>query len=313
MANHSTIHSRTPPAADCLEILPTDLLVQAHSLGQTLRQLAGSLGIGLGWHYLLDLSWAAQQRAPSIPGMRVLDAGGGTGVMQWWLADQGVDVISVDRVSRSTLPLSFRERYPIRGWREVDLRLTSRPGLRGFLPSPWLRRWPRYPQKLATSLRAWLGEPSIGPGKGTVFIYNQALESMTDIADDSVDAIVSISSLEHNPPDVLRACIGELMRVLKPGGRLIATLGAAKDHDWFHEPSQGWCYTEATLRDIFDLPLDCPSNYAHYDQLFEELRNCRELRDNLAEFYFKSGSNGMPWGYWDPQYQPVGVIKVKKV
>ena len=28
---------------------------------------------------------------------------------------------------------------------------------------------------------------------------------------------------------------------------------------------------------------------------------------DLADFYFRSGDNGMPWGNWDPQYMPVGV------
>jgi hypothetical protein len=36
------------------------------------------------------------------------------------------------------------------------------------------------------------------------------------------------------------------------------------------------------------------------------------LRDNLASFYGRSGENGMPWGVWDPRYQPVGVCKVKR-
>ena len=87
---------------------------------------------------------------------------------------------------------------------------------------------------------------------------------------------------------------------------------AAKSKDWFHKPSRGWCYTEATLRKIFDLPSHSRSNYDKYDELFEELRNCDELRDNLADFYFQSGNNGMPWGGWDPKYQPVGVVKTKK-
>jgi len=43
------------------------------------------------------------------------------------------------------------------------------------------------------------------------------------------------------------------------------------------------------------------------------LVTCQELRDHLAEFYFLSGDNGMPWGKWDPQYQPVGVCKVKQI
>ena len=134
---------------------------------------------------------------------------------------------------------------------------------------------------------------------------------MPDIRENSIEAVVSISALEHNPPDKMRAYVDELMRVLKPGGKLIATLGAAKEEDWFHEPSKGWCYTQATMQSIFDLPADCPSNYERYDELFEALKNCIELRDSLARFYFKSGNNGMPWGIWDPKYQPVGVVKVK--
>ena len=135
---------------------------------------------------------------------------------------------------------------------------------------------------------------------------------MPEIVSDSVDAVVSISALEHNPPEELKACVSELMRVLKPGGRLVATLAAARDKDWYHEPSKGWCYTEATLRDIFGLQPDCPSNYDRYDELVLDLRNCVELRDSLADFYFRSGNNGMPWGIWDPKYQPVGVLRVKR-
>ena len=134
---------------------------------------------------------------------------------------------------------------------------------------------------------------------------------MPDIADGSIDGVVSVSALEHNTPEGLRACVAELMRILKPGGKLVATLGAARDRDWFHKPSRGWCYTEEGLRSIFDLPAECPSNYDRFDQLFTELRTCSELQDNLAEFYFASGDTGMPWGKWDPQYQPVGVVKVK--
>ena len=71
------------------------------------------------------------------------------------------------------------------------------------------------------------------------------------MASESVDAVVSISSLEHNTLEDLPAIVTELMRVLKPGGRLVATVGASKADDWFHEPSQGWCFTEQTLRSIF--------------------------------------------------------------
>jgi ubiquinone/menaquinone biosynthesis C-methylase UbiE len=133
---------------------------------------------------------------------------------------------------------------------------------------------------------------------------------MADIPDSSIDDIVSISALEHNTIDGLRKVIKELLRVLKPGGKLLATLAAAKDNDWFHEESKGWCFTEKTLRDIFNLH-DCPSNYDRYDELFDALKKSDELKNSLAKFYFESGDNGMPWGVWDPKYQAVGVCKIK--
>ena len=294
---------------DKIEILSVQLLDTERPVVEQMRRVSQELSFGLGWHYLLDLSWAAQQLNPTH-GMRVIDAGAGMGIMQWWLAEHGVEVISADRQNRQNLPMSFRQRYRIQGWRKEDL--APKPNLYDFLPSLSPRRWHLYPQKLITSLRQLRCKPEIGSDRGTVFIYNQDLKSMTDIPDESVDAVVSISALEHNPPDDLLTVVKELMRVLKPGGKLIATLGAAKDQDWFHEPSNGWCYTETTLRDIFELnSVDCPSNYDQYDELFEALCNCTELRDNLADLYFKSGNNGMPWGKWDPKYQPVGVVKVK--
>ena len=142
-------------------------------------------------------------------------------------------------------------------------------------------------------------------------IYNQDLADLVDLPDNSVDAVVAVSALEHNPPENLPRVVRELTRVIKPGGVLLATLCAARDQDWYHTPSAGWCYSAASLRSSFDLAAGTPDNYARYDEFFQALKDCAELRDHLARFYFKSGDNGMPWGQWDPQYQPVGVCKIK--
>ena len=142
-------------------------------------------------------------------------------------------------------------------------------------------------------------------------IYNHDLAHLDAVPNGSQDAVVAVSALEHNDPANLQTVVDELMRVIKPGGLLLATLGAAKDEDWFHEPSKGWCYTDTSLRRIFKLSNDTPSNYAEHDLLFQALKENETLRDGLAGFYFESGDNGMPWGKWDPQYQPVGVLKQK--
>lgn len=290
----------TKPITEKLEILPVELLVEQRPLVEELKRLAASLGLEFGWHYLLDISWIISQLGATA-GKHILDAGAGTGVIQWYLADHGAEVISVDRMSRAYLPTRFRTRFRAQGLRNQDLATINQ----------LFRRDIRADVSLGSQVRNLAGLFDLRRSTGRVLIYNQDLRSLDDLKDNSVDAVVAVSALEHNNPQDLKTVIAELLRVIKPGGMLLATLCAARDEDWFHDASQGWCYTADSLQDIFDLAVDTPNNYNRYDELFDELRNCAELRENLAAFYSRSGDNGMPWGLWDPQYQPVGVCKVK--
>jgi SAM-dependent methyltransferase len=297
--------------SDRIEILSVDLLDQNQIFVDDLKHLATMLGLEFGWHYLLDLSWILSLLG-NVNGMRIMDAGAGTGILQWYLARGGAHVVSVDRLSREALPLRFRRRFRVRGLRAgADLLPAGRAFVRNFhrpVHGSWVRKWAVRLAAQAKDLFGWLASPS---GKGEVLIYNQDLSHLADIADGSLDAVVSVSALEHNTPEGLQVVVQELMRVLKPGGILLATLTAGKDQDWWHEASSGWCYTDHTLRRLFDLSPDAPSNYDRYGELFAALKNCAELRDNLASFYFSSTDKGLPGGVWDPQYQPVGVCKIK--
>lgn len=291
-----------------LEILSVDLLTRERSLVNELKHLAHSLRLEFGWHYLLDLTWILSQ-AGDLENKRIIDAGAGMGIMQWYLAARNAEVISVDRIDRSAVPRRFRERYEIHGLRSEDLKDVEFENSRMKAPAflfnrsvSLARRFRTAPDSLNSRKKGKLGR---------VIFYNQDLMHLTDISAETIDMIVAVSALEHNPPEDLRKVLSELLRVLKPGGAILATLGAAKDVDWYHKPSRGWCYSEGTLRELFDLSPEVKSNFDQYDALFGALRECRELRDNLARFYFRSGDNGMPWGIWDPQYQPVGVCKVK--
>jgi SAM-dependent methyltransferase len=288
--------------------LSVALLDQHRYPVEDLKRLARSLGIGLGWHYLLDLTWILAHLT-QVRGSQILDAGAGEGLLQWHLAEQGAQVISVDRSSRAELSLRYRARYHVDGLRPKDLAPGAIVWRRNLSQALGLKA------KLASFLRGAAGLlatslPIKKPGK--ILIYNQDLSDLPQVSDASQDAVVAVSALEHNTPEGLVCVVDELLRVLKPGGLLLATLGAARDADWFHEPSKGWCYTDATLKRIFHLDPAAPSNFDDHDELFDKLMNCAELRDNLAGFYFQSGDNGMPWGKWDPQYQPVGVCKLKE-
>ncbi len=287
-----------------IEILPTTLLVDEKRNIDELKLLADTLRIEFGWHYHLDISWILSQ-LPPVGSMRILDAGAGTGILQWYLAENGAEVLSVDRSSRQYLPTRFRYRFRAQGLHDNDLA----PALIS------LRARTKQAKSSSSAIKVMLSEIrgllSLHRSAGRVVVYKQDLSSLHDIPDDSLDAVVAVSALEHNAPDHLPSIVGELLRVLKPGGMLVATLCAAKENDWYHEPSQGWCYTADSLRKQFSLSESTPDNYDRYDELFDALQNCTELKENLAAFYADSGDNGMPWGIWDPQYQPVGIYKIK--
>ena len=290
-----------------IEIPSVDFLDRQRDVVNRLWDVSRSTRVEPGWHYLLDLAWIAENLGP-VEGKQILDAGAGMGLMQWYLIEQGAaEVISADRGSRYDLPLVMRSRYKVRGLRQSDL------GSAWNVLKGNVSRASGF-GKIVYFLRGLVALVMIALPKrfsGGVLIYNEDLTSMPDIPDNSLDAVIAVSALEHNTPEGLQKVVAEIMRKLKPGGKLLATLCAGKDKDWFHEPSHGWCYTDTTLRRLFDLPEDTPSNYARYDELFNSLKNSTELREKLAKIYFQSGDNGMPWGKWDPQYQPVGVCKVK--
>jgi len=297
-----------------IEILPVELLDQNRELVNALKETAHSLKLEFGWHYLLDLTWIIynlQVHLGQVSGKRIMDAGAGVGVLQWRLAREGADVISVDRLDRKALSMHFRRRCRVRGLREADLlppQEAFKENLTKIENESAYRIWNRKALFVGRELKSLFTRPN---SPGQVLIYNQDLTNLVDLGDNSLDAVVSVSALEHNTPDGLEQVVKEIMRVLKPGGALLATLVAGRDQDWWHEDSSAWCYTDTSLRRIFKLPPDTPSNYQHYDELFTTLYECSELKDNLAKFYFQSDKNGMPWGKWNPQYQPVGVYKIK--
>ncbi|MGB9640868.1 MAG: hypothetical protein ACPL4H_08125 [Anaerolineales bacterium] len=103
-----------------IEILSVDLLNHHRALVEELKQLANRLGLEFGWHYLLDLTWMLSWLG-EVRGKKIMDAGAGTGVLQWYLAHQGAMVYSVDRGSRANLPWRFRRWVKVQGLRADDL------------------------------------------------------------------------------------------------------------------------------------------------------------------------------------------------
>lgn len=295
--------------SDKIEIPPTFLLDQNRITVNEFKILGKMLAhFTVGWSYYLEWAWMFDQiDVKEMKGKKVLDAGAGLGLCQWHLAENGIQVYSVDRLSRACLPSTLRKRYFVKGMRGEDL-LPVEKIINPLDRSAGAREKLRF---LVRSIKGGLARLPSGRAPGIVYIYNQDLENLVDIPDNSIDLIVSTSALEHNTPEGLRRVVVELLRVLKPEGAIVATLAAAKESDTYHSPSHSWCYTENTLKSIFDLPKDAASNYSDYEALLLSVRECAEMRKALAVYYYLSGKNGMPWGKWDPAYLPVGIVKVK--
>ena len=318
---------------DKIEILGLDLFDTLKDQVEMVERVKQTFNMGIGWHYYLDLAWIVNNVRELPPGSLLLDAGAGTGLLQFLLAELGYNVISVDFANRQfSKPL--RERYGsvihylndqsitydntyTRHLEQTYKVASTGKHTRGTFPAD-ARAAVNMIERLC---RAATQSPNLSTEIlcddvkrycGRIFVYKSDLRQMTLLPDGLVDAVVSVSALEHNNHEEFGQCMDELLRVTKSQGFIAATVHASLDDDWFHDPSKGWCYSETTLKKFFRLPESVKSNYADKERLFSELKKeNNELHKRLASFYFQSGDNGMPWGKWDPKYQPVGVLKIK--
>jgi 2-polyprenyl-3-methyl-5-hydroxy-6-metoxy-1,4-benzoquinol methylase len=292
-----------------IELISTEILNERAALSRELIHLGKTLALSSGWHYPLDWTWTIQAMG-DFSGKTILDAGAGIGLLQWFLASRGGNVISVDRSERTCIPFHLSQKYGVTGYRREDTPLNPKEllDIRNGKASFSARF-----KALARGVAGSILSRTQPMGTGSVRMLKQDLRRISEVADNSVDMVVSISALEHNESIAnIKEIIRELERTLVPGGIMLITLPASRDRDWFFPEAYSWCFTEATLRDLFGFPANIPANYTEYDALFEKLLNSSVLRRNLSWRYFFRGNTGMPGGKWDPKYLPVGIIKTKQ-
>ena len=320
--------------SNCLELISLDILETHPDKMALFDETADELNLIIGWHYALDIVWVLSRlEEMGVPrGGTVLDAGAGHGIIQFCLARLGYPVLSVDFTNRNPSKRMLNNYQIIQSGERVDhdhdyLNFKHGSGAEKnkdkAAKDPSRERAGRGGSaKTRATLSALKNLPlrfsrdrsGNGRQKRAPIRFHQAdLQNLEGIPSNSVDAVVSISVLEHNEEDQVRAIMAELDRVLKPGAPALITTSASGADDWFHEQSHGWAYSEETSRRVF-LGQDesCESNFDQYETLMEQLRNSEKLKSRLHASYFKSGNNGMPWGIWDPKYYPLGISKVSR-
>jgi SAM-dependent methyltransferase len=259
---------------------------------------------------MLDLIWILREiRGLGLaPGAKVLDAGAGRGLLQFLLAAEGYEVLSVD-FTHERIP--FPESLVFK--MSMTAKNSSKNEYKEFLKAKknaGIAK--RIGRKLAKLDARILGEARRKKERGRIALFSEDLRDMHFIKEESVDAAVSVSAIEHNPDkEDVRKIACELFRILKRDSVMLITTSALPGKDVFHKPSRGWCFCEDTLSSLFGLS-DYETNFDLFESYIKKLKEDTYLKSNLDGFYYSSGDNGMPYGIWDPAYVPIGIRRRKR-
>lgn len=297
------------------KILKTDLLNDSKKLDEIDKWLK-LIDWDNGWHYDLDIIWILSEleRNNVKKGSTILDAGAGLGIIQFILASRGYNVISLDFAPRE-IPAKVNELFDIE---VVDNDINDSNPYREFIKYDSAKK-----TKLEVSsvkylsfyLHKKINKASSFFKRKTYKIFNEKpqgkitflMGSFNDIPLDnnSVDAIVSVSAIEHNDYECNKKAVSEFKRVLKKDGVLALTTNCTnQEKSWFHEESLGWCFSKSDFKTIFETNLD-----GDYDKVESEYKSNDLLLKRIPWAYYVSSRSGLPFGNLNNlKYLPVGVF-----
>jgi len=223
-----------------------------------------------GWHYDLDIIWVLKEldKANILPGSTIIDAGAGQGIMQYLLAARGYNVISLD-FSPRTKPRATRGIFNIigNGNDDIDYQHPYQEFISYGL-NPVMKKWqnmfksgsikkiPRIPKKLLSLItyrifnsfeRFLKNHQSYG-----AITYLRAPFHAVPLESSSVDAVISLSAIEHADISLFDKNVEELQRLLKlQAPFLLTTSATVSNGNIYDEKTSGWCYSLSSLKKYF--------------------------------------------------------------
>ena len=314
-----------------IELLNTDLLSDQEKLNEIDHWLK-VMNRPQGWHYDMDIIWLLKGLGDAgiKKGATILDAGAGMGITQFLLAANGYNIISLDYSPRLNPPLA-KDIFEIEVVEQdnldykhdyigfVDYNSTRNEGKNNKIPDLFekvLNAMGRGPEYMLSRVKQQFQKKQnkqININEkmrnhndfGNIKFIRAAFHDMP-LKDEEVDALVSVSAIEHADPKLMKQNINEMKRVVKKGNPLlITTSGTGKNKDWFHEKTQGWCYTEKSLKKIAG---DDSIIQFNYNTVEENILNSSTWRSRIDPYYSKDSNseffrmkmNSLP-------YLPVGI------
>jgi 2-polyprenyl-3-methyl-5-hydroxy-6-metoxy-1,4-benzoquinol methylase len=271
----------------------------------------------IGWHYITDITWMYSRIKHWPRETKILDAGGGIGPLQFLLAEMGFHVANID-LNLAEPPARYSVRYGTRleilpSFTPTDYKEflsgnkenSFNRDLKKILKEFFIYKFWSY-QSYTMSHNRWRSSVNLyDTPLGSVQWYRGNLCHMPEVPSGDFDAVVSLSAWEHIPYELLDSALTEIRRILKPNAKWAVTTSATEaPSTYWHEPSKSNCFSVSDLENKFRAKTLVNQDP---EMILEKYRQCSYLKDNLADFYKKSGNYGMPWGRWDPKYIPVGL------
>jgi len=241
----------------------------------------------IGWHYITDLMWLYSHIKHWPKSISILDAGEGTGPLQFLLAEMGYNITNVDMNFQKPPPL-LRDRYQtiLNQLKESDtsesmdfFNYNQQYGQFFGLKRIVKKFKERVQENCLLILfyrfrhnrwRQHFGLSSSQVGKISWKVGN--LCNLNGIPSKSFDAVVSLSALEHIPMEHLGNALNEIRRVLKDQCYCAITTSATDQMStWYHQPSLGYCYTVADVEKFFQVKSIYPQDPKRIRQKYKKL------------------------------------------
>jgi SAM-dependent methyltransferase len=251
---------------------------------------------------------------------KILDAGGGGGPLQFFLAEIGFHVTNIDMILAKP-PVRYGVRYGTKlqtlpSFTPTDYKeflfsnkeTSFNQDFKKILKENFIYKyWSQ--QSYSLSHDRWRSSVNLSDTPlGSVQWCVGNLCHMPEIPSGDFDAVVSLSAWEHIPYELLDSALTEIRRVLTPDAKWAVTTSATEAPlTYWHEPSKSNCFSINDLENKFGAKTLFTQNP---EMILDKYRQCSYLKNNLSEFYKKSGNYGMPWGKWEPKYVPVGLSQL---
>lgn len=298
-----------------IELLTPNLLVDQDKLTEIDHWLK-VMNRPQGWHYDMDIIWVLKniEKTEIQKGDTILDAGAGMGITQFLLAARGYNVISLDFTPRDFPPLA-------QGIFEIEVKPQDRLGYKhdymAFIKYGQEKKGNNRDLK-SILLQRGLNAVKKGPGYfvnrlnaryqkmknmrlnksekkknhdefGTIRFLRAPFHEIP-LEDQAVCALVSVSALEHADLELIDQNINEMKRVVKKGCPLLITTSTTdKKEDWFHEKTQGWCFSEESMKKMIGSSANTDFDHAVSER---NILNSALWRSRIDPYYANDPESG---------------------